>query len=81
MASPAPEPLQAYLEGLRVRAARLFGVAAESLPDTERDSLRHLLVLAALGARHSRGDAHRTGAFRPADLYQAWRTARRASRN
>jgi 15-cis-phytoene synthase len=79
-ASSPPERLQAYLEGLRDRAARLFGAAADGLPEAQRAPLRHLLVLAALGAKHSRGGGKRTGAFRPADLYQAWSTARRAER-
>jgi phytoene synthase len=73
-----PQALLAYLTGLRARAERLFGEAADGLPEAERPALRHLLVLAALGARRSRGDG--TGAFRPADVYQAWVTARRAAR-
>jgi phytoene synthase len=80
-AYPAPAPLQAYMNELRLRAARLFGAAAGLLPAAERSSLRHLLVLAALGASHSRGRGRRTGAFWPADLYHAWRAARRASKN
>lgn len=80
-AYPARGALPAYLDGLRLRAARLFGVAAGSLPEADHSSLRHLLVLSALGARHSRGGGIRTGAFRPADLYHSWCTARRASRN
>ncbi|MGD0493262.1 MAG: squalene/phytoene synthase family protein [Steroidobacteraceae bacterium] len=77
-ASSPPERLQAYLEGLRGRAARLFRAAADGLPETEGAPLRHLLVLAALGVRHSRGGEK--GAFRPGDLYRAWSTARRAAR-
>jgi phytoene synthase len=79
-ASSPPERLQTYLEGLRGRAGRLFRAAADGLPERERSPLRHLLVLAALGVEHSRGGGRRTGAFRPADLYQAWSTARRAAR-
>jgi hypothetical protein len=42
--------------------------------------LRHLAVLATLGARHLHGRKHRAGAdFRLADLYNAWSTARRAA--
>ncbi|MGD0505061.1 MAG: squalene/phytoene synthase family protein [Steroidobacteraceae bacterium] len=79
LTAPSPPPaLQAYLDGLRGRAERLFNAAADGLPEVERPALRHLLVLAALGARHSRRDVKRTGAFRPADLYQAWVAARRA---
>jgi phytoene synthase len=79
-ASSPPAALQGYLEGLRGRAVRLFGAAARALPEAERGALRHLLVLAALGERHSRAGERGTGAFRPADLYQAWSTARRAAR-
>jgi phytoene synthase len=79
LTAPSPPPaLQAYLDGLRSRAERLFNAAADGLPGVEHPALRHLLVLAALGARHSRSGVKRTGAFRPADLYQAWVTARRA---
>jgi phytoene synthase len=78
-ASP-PEALSSYLDGLRRRAAELFGAAGDALPEAERAPLRHLLVLAALGQRHVRGGTTRTGAFRPADLYRAWSTARRAAR-
>jgi 15-cis-phytoene synthase len=80
IAACAPQALQSYLEGLRSRAAGLFRAAADGLPGTQRVRLRHLLVLAALGAKHSRGKAGRSGAFRPADLYLAWSTARRAAR-
>ncbi len=79
-ASSPPQALQVYLSDLRGRAERLFNSAAGGLPAGERPALRHLLVLAALGARHLRGDPKRTGAFRPADLYHAWSTARRAVR-
>jgi phytoene synthase len=79
-AASAPPALSSYLDGLRGRAARLFRAAADGLPEGQRAPLRHLLVLAALGARHSRGDAVRAGTFRPADLYRAWSTARRAVR-
>jgi phytoene synthase len=79
-AASAPQALQRYLEGLRGRAVRLFRAAADGLPGAQRVRLRHLLVLAALGEKHSRGEAERGGAFRPADLYLAWSTARRAAR-
>lgn len=79
-AASAPPALLRYLEGLRSRAERLFRAAADGLPGTQHAPLRHLLVLATLGAKHSRSDAGRAGSFRPADLYQAWSTARRAAR-
>jgi phytoene synthase len=79
-AASAPQALQSYLEGLRSRAARLFRAAADGLPGAQRVRLRHVLVLAALGAKRSRGNAGRSGAFRPADLFLAWSTARRAAR-
>jgi len=79
-ASTPPDRLQTYLEGLRGRAAGLFHAAAGELPEAQRAPLRHLLVLAALGAKHSQGGRKRAGAFRPADLYEAWSTARRAAR-
>ena len=78
-ASPPPEPLRSYLDGVRDRSARLYRTAADELPERERAPLRHLLVLAALGARHARSGPG-AGPFRPADLYRAWSTARRALR-
>jgi phytoene synthase len=79
-ASRPPRALEVYLAGLRGRAERLFSEAADGLPEGERAALRHLLVLATLGAKHARADVRRSGDFRPADLYQAWSTARRAAR-
>jgi phytoene synthase len=78
-ASP-PEALRSYLDGLRGRAAQLFGAAVDVLPEAERAPLRHLLVLATLGERQVRSGAMGAGAFRPAELYRAWSTARRATR-
>jgi 15-cis-phytoene synthase len=79
----AAEPrlhLQSYLERLRGRAHAAFLAAQETLPGPARAPLRHLLVLAALGARHARtpvrGGAR--GALR--DLYIAWRAARSGAR-
>jgi phytoene synthase len=79
-AGEPPAHLQAYLEGLRRRAAELYAAASESLPRTERPPLRHLLVLAALGAKRLRERALRAGGFRFSDPYLAWWTARRAAR-
>jgi 15-cis-phytoene synthase len=72
--------LQAYLDGRRHRAAELYA-AAESLPRTERAAQRHLLVLAALGAKRLRERAAGTNGRHLFDLYLAWTTARRAARN
>jgi phytoene synthase len=78
-ASP-PGVLTSYLDGLRARAAGLFAAASDALPGAERAPLRHLLVLATLGQRQVRGGTMGTGGLRPADLYRAWSTARRAAR-
>jgi phytoene synthase len=81
MTAVSPPPaLKSYLEKLRGQAAEWFRAVADELPAIERAALRHALVLAALGLRHLRGGATRTGSFRPADLYEAWSTARRAAR-
>ncbi len=80
-AAEPPLRLQSYLQELRRRAAQLFEAAAAGLPRAERAQLRHLLVLAALGARHL--NARRAAAdagFRVQDLRLAWTTARRAGR-
>ncbi|MGO9514163.1 MAG: squalene/phytoene synthase family protein [Steroidobacteraceae bacterium] len=79
-AADPPPHLQSYLDGVRRRGAQLFAEAADALPRAERAQLRHLLVLAALGANHlndrrSPADAD----FRVHDLYLAWSTARRAA--
>jgi phytoene synthase len=79
-AAEPPAHLQVYLEGLRRRAAELSAAAAESLPRAERPPLRHLLVLAALGAKRLRERSVRAGGARFSDPYLAWRTARRAAR-
>jgi 15-cis-phytoene synthase len=79
-ASAPPAGLQSYLEELRRRAARFFAMAIDELPRPERAPLRHLSVLAALGAKHlnSRKSPSDAG-FRLHDLYLAWTTARRAA--
>jgi phytoene synthase len=78
-AGEPPPHLQAYLDGQRRRAAELYA-AAELLPRAQRAALRHLLVLAALGAKRLRGRAAGTDGGRLLDLHLAWRTARRAAR-
>jgi len=57
---------------------------ATALAPEQRPPLRHLLVLAALGAKHSSDGERRSGNpsgadFRLADLYNAWNAARRAA--
>ena len=77
-AAEPPLHLQSYLEELRCRAVRYCSQAAEALPRSEHEPLRHLLVLAALGARQAR---RRQSGLEPLrDLYLAWSTARRAAR-
>jgi phytoene synthase len=75
-----PPRLAAYLKWMRERAAHDFANAATALAPQERPSLRHLLVLATLGAKHLNGRERRADAdFRLADLYNAWTAARRAA--
>jgi phytoene synthase len=80
IADAAPPALASYLEAQRARAARLFRSVADGLAEPQCAPLRHLLILAALGVKHSSGGARSTGTFRLSDLYQAWSTARRAAR-
>ncbi len=77
-AAQPPARLQAYLDDVRARAAQLFAAAARELPPGERAAMRHLLVLAALGAKHLTGRGSGERGFRLDDLYLAWSTARRA---
>lgn len=79
-AAEAPVHLQSYLDGLRQRAAQFYAAATRALPRAERAPLRHLLVLAALGAKHLNSRMLTDGGFRLQDLYLAWVTARRAAR-
>lgn len=75
-----PPRLHAYLERQRERAAQYYAAARHALPAAERAALRHLTVLAALGATHLQSHRHPSSAdFRPADLYNAWNAARRAA--
>jgi phytoene/squalene synthetase len=83
-AAEPPLHLQSYLEELRRRVVGYCAQVSETLPASEHEPMRHLLVLAALGARQ----AYRPGGpqgprfgLRPLrDLYLAWNTARRAAR-
>jgi 15-cis-phytoene synthase len=75
-----PPHLQSYLEGLRRRAAQSFAAATAELRPAEHAQLRHLLILAALGARNlNRGIGPPDANVRVRDLYLAWVTARRAA--
>jgi phytoene/squalene synthetase len=77
-AEPPPR-LQSYLNALRERASRLFGDAAQRLPRALHAPMRHLLILAVLGAKHLKHRSPTVGA-RPLDVYLAWSTASRAAR-
>jgi phytoene synthase len=77
-AAEPPLHLQSYLEGLRSRAVRYCSQASAALPPSEHAPMRHLLVLAALGARQASG--RRNGLHSLRELYLAWSTARRAVR-
>ncbi len=80
-AAEPPLRLQSYLQELRRRAAQYFEAAA-GVPSAERAQLRHLLVLAALGAKHLNSRRAAADAdFRLQDLHLAWTTARRAARH
>jgi phytoene synthase len=84
VAAEPPPRLRTYLNRLREQAAGYYSNASAALAPEERPPLRHLLVLAALGAKdlsdRNRRSGHPSGAdFRLADLYNAWNTARRAA--
>jgi phytoene synthase len=77
-AAEPPLHLQSYLGELRRRAAGYCAQATAALPRSEHGPMRHLLVLAALGARQTNG--RRNGLLPLRELYLAWSTARRAVR-
>jgi phytoene synthase len=80
VAGEPPPRLQTYLNRLRQRAAAYYSTAEAALSPDGRPELRHLLVLAALGAKHLNRRKPRSDAdFALADLYNAWNTARRAA--
>jgi 15-cis-phytoene synthase len=77
-AAEPPLHLQSYLRELRRRAVQYCSQASAALPHSEHEPMRHLLVLAALGARQAQGRPH--GRLPLRELYIAWSTARRAVR-
>jgi len=80
MAREPPPRLRGYLRQMREHAAGCFANAAAVLPPPERPPLRHLMVLAALGAKRLNGREQQAFAeFRLADVYNAWTAARRAA--
>jgi phytoene synthase len=80
-AGDPPDRLRSYLQESHNRAAKLFSAAIEALPHSERAPLRHMWVLAALGAKHLNNLRPPTKPdSRLADLYLAWTTARRAAK-
>ena len=78
-AAEPPHHLQSYLEELRRRAVQYCSQASAVLPRSEHEPMRHLLVLAALGARQAHGRRN-DGLLPLRELYLAWSTARRAAR-
>jgi phytoene synthase len=81
LAAATPPPrLQFFLKAKREQAATHSARATDSLPAAERSALRHLSVLSALCTRHAQDHAKPPDAdFRFADLYNAWKAARRAA--
>jgi phytoene/squalene synthetase len=73
-----PVHLQSYLGELTSRAGRYYAETSAVLPRAAREPLRHLLVLAALGA--SRASGGRRSLLPLRELYLAWSTARRGAR-
>ena len=81
LAADRPPPhLQRYLDAQRARSARSFETAARALPPALRPPHRHLLVLAALGAKHLNRRAPPKDQRRIQDMLLAWASARRAQR-
>ncbi len=74
-----PPPLQEYLGRLLGRAAGHFSGAAAALRREDRPALRHLLVLAELGARNLNPPRRLREHVSLRDLYHAWSAARRAT--
>ena len=80
IAAVPPPHLASYLQELRRKAAGYFATAARALDPADRPALRHLAVLARLGATHLQNHRNPASAdFHFADLYNAWNAARRAA--
>jgi phytoene synthase len=80
LSAPVPPPLlQEYLGRLLGRAAGYFASAATALRREDRQGLRHLLVLAELGARNLNPPRRSREHVSLRDLYHAWNAARRAT--
>jgi phytoene/squalene synthetase len=81
LAAGRPPPrLETYLQTLRRGAALQFRTADAALAGPEGSSLRHLSVLACLGARHVEGSISPSSSdFRWRDFYHAWKAAQHAA--
>ncbi len=77
-ADQPPPKLENYLQELRTRAAQSYESVAQALPAACRPQQRHLLVLAALGAKHLQRRTAAPGSPRMQDMLLAWSTARRS---
>ena len=77
-AESPPAHLLRYLELQRRRAARFFESASQELPREQRARQRHLLVLAALGAKRVKLRSPSRAPAPLTDMLLAWNTARRA---
>jgi phytoene synthase len=78
-ADQPPAKLENYLRQLRARAVRSYETALLALPGTCRAPQRHLLVLAALGLKHSLRETASLESARVQDMLLAWSTARHAN--
>jgi phytoene synthase len=76
-ADQAPPPLQRYLQQQLQVAAQRYGDVGRVLPAAQRAPQRHLLVLAALGLKHSQRTATLESRAMQ-DMLLAWWTARGA---
>jgi len=79
-ADQPPAGLEVYLAQLQARATRSYEAALLALPAACRPRQRHLLVLAALGLKHSQRRTSGLESTRVRDMLLAWSTARRALR-
>ncbi len=79
-ADQPPARLEVYLAQLQARAVQSYETALLALPEACRSRQRHLLVLAALGLKHSQRRTSSLESTRVQDMLLAWSTARRALR-